>query len=662
MDWYCNWTEHLLNEDNIKVGRESFDRILQQLKVGVVELYKALLLYQMKSVCSYYGNQGVTFLRGLVNPGRWDDALKSVTAAEDALQKHSEQYNTLHATSQFRDMRQALQDLIAQQKDMYMDNEYKECLRHLRVVDPRDDMKKIEGKKEELLNNAYEWILLNNQYKAFTNWSNEESASPPCRLLWIKGAAGTGKTMLLIGIIRKLSDQSAVLAPNVSYFFCQGTDLTLNNATATLRSLIWLLLVQQPYLISHLREKYKVSGETLFTDENAFNTLSGAFRSMLGDPHLSRVYLVVDALDECDQGLGGLIQLISTSLQLSDKIKWLVSSRPYVGVLPMLKDLNPKNLDPGTPLELDDQSLEGSVNAYITSKLSTLANRNGYTEDILGKVSDEFRQRKEKTFLWVGLVFKELDARDEDLDLVVPAGRALDTIKQIPSSLKELYSDTMAKIQSRTGDDRQHCMDVLVATVLARRPLSLSELAVLAGLPSDMHWKIVKKCRLFLTTKEETVYLVHQSAKEYLEEKQQLRLPQSGAVLGHANISRRSIGAMSTLKRNIYDLPHWGVESKDIRPPASDRLAPLRYSCLFWVDHLCDGQSSESKNNLWDKVTVFLKEHFLHWLESLSLLGKFPEGVLSIRKLLRVVQVCLTSAITSIMLSRDSRPLILKDS
>jgi hypothetical protein len=54
------------------------------------------------------------------------------------------------------------------------------------------------------------------------------------------------------------------------------------------------------------------------------------FKSMLEDPGLSSVYFVIDALDECEQGLPDLIELISTSLSLSEKVKWLVSSRPMV--------------------------------------------------------------------------------------------------------------------------------------------------------------------------------------------------------------------------------------------------------------------------------------------------------------------------------------------
>jgi hypothetical protein len=94
MDWYYDLTEHLLHKDNIIVGNKSFETILQQLEKRVVALYKALLLYQIRSVCSYYRNQGLVFLRSLANLDDWDSDLKSVTDAEITLQKDSDQYNS----------------------------------------------------------------------------------------------------------------------------------------------------------------------------------------------------------------------------------------------------------------------------------------------------------------------------------------------------------------------------------------------------------------------------------------------------------------------------------------------------------------------------------------------------------------------------------------
>jgi hypothetical protein len=64
--------------------------------------------------------------------------------------------------------------------------------------------------------------------------------------LWIKGDPVNGKTMLLCGIINELGrDGSAdVYRRIVAYFFRQATDSRINNATAVLSSLIYLLVVQ----------------------------------------------------------------------------------------------------------------------------------------------------------------------------------------------------------------------------------------------------------------------------------------------------------------------------------------------------------------------------------------------------------------------------------
>lgn len=86
------------------------------------------------------------------------------------------------------------------------------------MVDPQDDMKKIEKNKGTMFDEAYKCIFGPEAYAAFSNWSNADSALPSCRLLWFKGYAGTGKTMLLMGIIRELSSHSATLAPKVSHF------------------------------------------------------------------------------------------------------------------------------------------------------------------------------------------------------------------------------------------------------------------------------------------------------------------------------------------------------------------------------------------------------------------------------------------------------------
>jgi hypothetical protein len=494
-------------------------------------------------------------------------------------------------------------------------------------------MKKIEQNKDDLLDEAYKWVLNTEAYAAFTSWSDNDSAVPPCRLLWIKGHAGTGKTMLLMGIIRELSSQPAKLAPSVSHFFCQGTNAGLNSATAALRSLIWLLLVQQPHLISHLRSKHLNVGPALFRSDNAFIALSSVFESMLKDPGLSSVYFIVDALDECEQDLPHLIQLISNSLALTEKVKWLVSSRPIVD----LKSLG----SAGSLVELDTEKLEKPVGAYINYKLSAFIGQPGYTSQVLDRLSAEVRIRADNTFLWVWFVFQELGKTNKYGKLFLNGRDALGTVMKFPPGLSSLYGRMMDMIDGGEVGYPQYCKNVLAAAALALRPLTLSELAVLANLPPDMARTTVEDCNSFFTVKEETVHLIHQSAKEYLDENYTSRLQPAGVAQGHVDISRRSIAAMSSiLKHNIYNL-NFDSEPRARTNLQQDPLAPVRYSCQFWVDHLLN-ESRERNRALEDDVEVsgFLKERFLRWLESLSLLGKISDGLLSIRRLLHVVQVC----------------------
>jgi hypothetical protein len=200
------------------------------------------------------------------------------------------------------------------------------CLADLLLTDPRNEKIRIEWTKGGLLIDSFRWILNNSE---FQRWREDTHS----QLLWIKGDAGKGKTMLMIGIINELQQQVArseksSITELLSYFLCQGTDSRLNTATAILRGMIYLLASQQPFLISHLRQKYNYAGRKLFEDSSAFYSLSDVFRQMIQDSRLTAAYLVVDALDECEEGLPELLDLITWTVSAQRTcVKWIVSSR-----------------------------------------------------------------------------------------------------------------------------------------------------------------------------------------------------------------------------------------------------------------------------------------------------------------------------------------------
>jgi len=180
--------------------------------------------------------------------------------------------------------------------------EDQECIQHLHLTDPRDDKKRVEETKGGLLVDSYYWIL---KHSDFQQWRYDQQS----QLLWIKGDPGKGKTMLLCGIVNELK-KSIAKTDLLSYFFCQATDSRINNATAVLRGLVYLLVDQQPSLISHIRKKHDHAGKALFEDANAWVALSEIFTSILQDLSLNTTYLIVDALDECVADLPKLLDFI----------------------------------------------------------------------------------------------------------------------------------------------------------------------------------------------------------------------------------------------------------------------------------------------------------------------------------------------------------------
>ncbi|KAH0555818.1 hypothetical protein GP486_006235 [Trichoglossum hirsutum] len=520
----------------------------------------------------------------------------------------------------------------AQVKD---DSENRICLQHLRTTDPREDKKRIEDTKGGILKDSYTWILENSEFR---QWHDNSKQS---QLLWIRGDPGKGKTMLLCGIIDKLEETATTASASgcclLSYFFCQATDLRINSATAVLRGLIYLLTDQQPELLQHVRKKYDATGKELFVDTNAWFALSEIFMNILQDPRLERTYVIIDALDECVTGLQQLLQFIDETLPVCPRVKWIISSRNWPSIEEQLRISDQKVQ---LRLELNQDSISAAVSTYIEYKVGELAKRKKYTAKLEKSVREYLSLNADATFLWVALVLKELETIERRI--------ALERVKMFPPGLGPLYEQMIAQVSESNNADL--CKRILSIVAVVRRPITLEELVSLddtlhkLDCPEDLSEDIedleqtVGQCGSFLTIRESTVYFVHQSAKDFLlQENTSQEIFRSGIDEINHTIFSRSLQLMSrALRRDVYRLRAPGITIDQVKQPDPDPLAAVRYSCLYWIDHLLECQTREDTiKDLKDSGPVysFLRQYFLHWLEALSLLKSVSEGVIMIRKL-----------------------------
>ncbi|KAH8659477.1 hypothetical protein BGZ61DRAFT_523576 [Ilyonectria robusta] len=598
MEWYWNLVPLLLDENKAEYSSAG---LRVQLEKHVLQLYEKLLSYQMKSACLYHRNWAAVIGRDMVKIDDWAGQLIEIQEAEAAMQlwKLTDAANAIEMNLQ--DIHSAIQDQIRQQEKRHQDDRDKQCLTDLRETDPRDDKTRIQGTKGGLLRDSYRWIL---DHDDFQRWRND----PQSQLLWIKGDPGKGKTMLLCGIIDEPQQEPD---KRLSYFFCQATEARLSNATAVLRGLIYLLVVQQPSL-----------------------ACSGEARPC----GLDDAILIVDALDECTTNRLQLLDFITKPT----RIKWIVSSRNWLDI----------------EERLDNAEQRPSTRALDTRK--QLARDKRYNEETRHAVENHFTSNADGTFLWVALVCQKL---------ALPKARARNassTVKEFPPGLNPLYMRMMEYIHDLEGKDSDRCKKTLAAASLVYRPVDLEELRVLAKSVEDLSdndlEEIIALCGSFLTLRQGVVYFVHQSAKDFLLENATEQILPFGIANQHHALFSRSLGALSeTLRRDIYNLSAPGFPIDQISPPDPNPLASVRYSCIYWVNHL-DNSEPEGKmsgNGLQDGGIIhdFFKSKYLHWLESLSLLRSTSEGVLAVQKLKALVRHTKAQELTELL--RDARRFIL---
>ncbi|RYP70100.1 hypothetical protein DL769_005077 [Monosporascus sp. CRB-8-3] len=499
--------------------------------------------------------------------------------------------------------------LLQQHASIQMENKNRECIQHLRLTDPRDDKKRIEETKGGLLEDSCHWILENSD---FQRWRDD----PQSRLLWIKGDPGKGKTMLLCGIVNEL-EKSTTKTDLLSYFFCQATDSRINNATAVLRGLLYLLVDQQPSLISHVRKKHDHAGKALFEDVNAWVVLSEIFTNILQDPSLHSTHFVIDALDECVVGLPKLLDFIVQKSSVSSHVKWIVSSRNWPDIEERLERAGHKVR---LCLELNAESVSTAVGIFIQHKVFQLAQRKKYDDKTRDAVLDHLSSNANDTFLWVALVCQSLEN--------IPRWNTLAKLNAFPPGLNYLYERMMQQICNSDNADLYKRILALIAIVY--RPITLKELTSLVEMLEDMTddleslREIINLCGSFLTIREGTIYFVHQSVKDFLFTNAFDGIFPSGREEAHYVIFSRSLQVMSrTLRRDMYGLRALGYPIERVNQPDRDPLAASRYSV-----ELQDGGSVDS----------FIRRKYLYWLEALSLCRSMSEGVLSMTKLEALIQ------------------------
>lgn len=383
----------------------------------------------------------------------------------------------------------------------------------LPLTNPQEDFEKIKALKDNRVDGTCEWLLNLDEYK---KWFRQESKPA----LWLLGPPGIGKTMLSLFLVEKLREKQKTHEYTLAFYFCDNKNSQRRTATSILRGLLLQLITANRALFGLIEADYKRIGKTFFEE---FAALWTAFQTILRQEDAGRFYLILDALDECNEpSLTHFVKLLAITFgdyttNQNVNAQLFITSREEDAIKRQLSGVT-------TCLPIGSLQVKDDLRKYVDAKVKELKLHTGYSIKLLDLISSTLKVKAEGTFLWVHLIISELDQGPGDDQHVAVVLQAL------PSTLQEVYRWILNKIKRRNAERAKFVLQFVVA---ARLPLTINELdmayavhgrpdlankgAKLPGL-EDIQRNIYECCLPLVNIEEKTgtVNLVHQSAKDFL--------------------------------------------------------------------------------------------------------------------------------------------------
>ncbi|KAJ5701061.1 hypothetical protein N7488_008609 [Penicillium malachiteum] len=338
----------------------------------------------------------------------------------------------------------------------------RKCLQEMQVTNPRDNL--FQTQKEKRVGHTCEWILERTELSCWI-------ASNESQFLRLVGAPGIGKTMMAAFLVEKINERVEKSSNQVfAYFFFDDKEKEdRRTPTAMLRSLIWQLLLQRNELFRYIQPDFERHKDgRIFGDLfDNFSSMWRVFRDMLQDDCAGEVFILIDALDECDRTtrkslLAQLHDLFEgTLVERPGKLKLLITCRPSIS------DIEEELTDVGVCLRIDRADINNDLKEYIEVKVKDLAIRKRYLPHLREKIKRVLSDEAEGTFLWISLMVAELgrpEVRNHQVE---------EKLKHLPLGLDGIYASILRQIHP----DLQHIAQfILHFMVAAKRPLTKIEI------------------------------------------------------------------------------------------------------------------------------------------------------------------------------------------
>ncbi|GLA17944.1 nuclear factor NF-kappa-B p100 subunit [Aspergillus niger] len=365
-----------------------------------------------------------------------------------------------------------------------------------------------------------EWFTT---HPKFTIWQ-QSTSHDLAGLLWVSADPGCGKSVLTRYLVDEVLRNEK---QTVCYFFFKDDFPDQRNAAGALSAILHQIFVARPKLLSDtVLKKLETDGEKLI---QSFHKLWDILMSVPAQEEEAReVICILDALDEC-RDWDELIEAVTMfyqGLHRDRKLKFLMTSRPYPHIERLFWKL--RNNLPTIHLSGDGeeevQQISREIGLVISKRVNDIGEQRSLGEDERNLLEQQLTAVENRTYLWVTLTLDVLENMPG-----FTKGNIRRVIQHLPTTVESAYE----RILDRSSDKKKAKVLLHIITA-AVRPFSLEELSLawaihinldnttLTAISDDLEPKerfretLRDLCGLFVVVIDEKIYLLHQTAKEFL--------------------------------------------------------------------------------------------------------------------------------------------------
>ncbi|EHK19737.1 uncharacterized protein TRIVIDRAFT_132539, partial [Trichoderma virens Gv29-8] len=352
------------------------------------------------------------------------------------------------------------------------------------------------------------WLIDSDQ---FQKWLGDEIEN---RTLFCPGIPGAGKTILSSIVIDYLSlefqDNPKIGLAYIYFNYKRRDEQTIYSLLASLLKQLAEYQSSLPKVLQDLYDRHKTKRTRPSIEElaHALHSVAAIY---------SRVFIVVDALDECESSDGRRSKLLSEIFALQDKCgaNLLVTSRIITDITETFHSVP----------TLEVRATEEDIRKYLSSNMFQLPQFVLHNPILQEQIITSILEVVQGMFLLAQLHLDSLKGKTRPKAITA----ALKNLASGSNAYEQAYDETMERITSQYKDRVQLAKSILCWITYAGRPLTATELQHVLGVePGESAIDeqnlpdielIVSVCAGLITIDNESniTRLVHYTAQEYLQ-------------------------------------------------------------------------------------------------------------------------------------------------